>query len=161
MKIALRLFLLLILAFLIFGCVKQNEKQESRIERVNVADLKTPPIRHEQLSDEQLRRIKKLHETFAEVDKSSLETWIDNFKRDMNPDREIAVWERMAKAYTNYNSQKELSPEAKTDVFQTLLMCSMSSQEEDIKSLDLKVLSQDEARTICLNFNYELPIKAR
>ncbi len=157
----LRLFLLVIPAFLMFGCVGQNEKQESRIERVNIADLKTPPIQHEQLSDGQLRRIKKLHETFAEVDKSSLETWIDNFKRDLNPDREIAVWERMAKAYKNYTSQKELSPEAKTEVFKTLLMCSMSSDEEDIKSLDLKVLSQEEAKAICKSFNYELPVTVR
>jgi len=31
--------------------------------------------------------------------KYSLETWIDNFKRDADPDSEIAIWERIARAY--------------------------------------------------------------
>ncbi len=144
----MRLVISCLLAFLGFGCARQNEKPQPKIERVNPADLKSNSIQHEQLTEDQLQRVKKLHEIFAEVDKSSLEIWIDNFKRDMNPDKEIAVWERIAKAYTNYVSQKELSLEAKEDVFQTLLMGSMSSDEETIKSLKLKVLSQDEARKI-------------
>ena len=149
----MRVLLLSLLAFLGFGCAGQAENQQPKIERVNPADLKPLPIQHDQLSDDQLRRIKKLHETFAEIDKSySLETWIDNFKRDMNPDKEIASWERIAKVYTNYTSRKELSLEAKEDVFQTLLMCSMSSDEETIKSLKLKVLSQDEARKLCKEY---------
>ena len=148
----MRVILSSLLAFLGFGCAGQTENQQPRIERVNPADLKPNAIQREQLTEEQLRRAKKLHETFAEVDKSSLETWIDNFKRDMNPDKEIAIWERIAKAYTNYTSQKELSLEAKEDAFQTLLMCSMSSDEETIKSLKLKVLSQDEARKLCKEY---------
>jgi hypothetical protein len=46
--------------------------------------IKPNTIQHEQLSEVQLARTEKLQETFAEVDKSSLETWIDNFKRGGN-----------------------------------------------------------------------------
>jgi Glu-tRNA(Gln) amidotransferase subunit E-like FAD-binding protein len=70
----------------------------------------------------------------------------------MHPDKEIAVWERIAENYAKYTSQRELSLEAKEDIFQTLLMCSMASDEETIKSLKLKVLSQDEARKMCKEF---------
>jgi len=91
MKILMGIILSSLLVFLGFGCTKQAENQQPRIERVNPADLKPNAIQHEQLTEEQLRRTKKLHETFAEVDKSSLETWIDNFKRDMNTDKEIAI----------------------------------------------------------------------
>ncbi len=148
----MRLIISSILAFLGFGCAAQVKEPQPKIERVNPADLKPNSIQHEQLTEEQLQRIRKLHETFAEVDKSSLETWIDNFKRDMNPNKEIAVWEHIAKAYTNYVSQKNLSLDAKEDVFQTLLMGSMSSDEETTKSLKLKVLLQDEARKILKDF---------
>lgn len=141
-----------LLAFFSFGCASQDKNQQPKIERVNPAELKPNSMQHEQLTEDQSQRIKKLHETFAEVDKSSMEMWFDNFKRDMNPDKEIAVWERIAKNYTNYTSQKETSPQLKEDVFQTLLMCSMSSDEETIKSLKLKILSQDEARKICKEF---------
>jgi hypothetical protein len=115
---------------------------------MNVTDLKPNKIQHEQLSQEQLKRIKKLHEIFAEVDRSSLEKWIDNFKRDINPDAEIAIWERVAKAYTSYCSRRELTLEAKDDVFQALLLRSIPSDEESVKTLKLKALSTDEARTV-------------
>lgn len=148
MKILMRAMLSSLLAFFGFGCAGQNEKHRLQTQTVNAADLKPNEIQHEQLSEEQLSRIKKLHKTLAEVDKSSLETWIDNFKRDANPDSEIAIWERIAKSYTNYCLQRELTAEAKDDVFQVLLLRSMSSDEEAIKTLKLKVLSTDEARKI-------------
>lgn len=112
---------------------------------VNVSDLIPSEIQHEQLSAEQLRRIKKLHETFAEVNSSSLEKWIDNFKRDANPDSEIAIWERISDAYLNYSSQRSLTPEAKTEVFHALVLRSMASVEEAVKTLKLKVLSTEDA----------------
>ena len=152
MKLVARAVIPSILAFLGFGCFGQGENQQPKIERVDTATLKPGPIQHEQLSDEQLRRITHLHEILAEVDPSSLETWTDNFKRDMHPDKEIAVWERIAKAYTDYTSQRTLSLDAKRDVLQTLLLASMSSDEEDIKSLKLKVISQAEARLILKMF---------
>ena len=133
------------LAFFGFACAGRSESQRPQTQMVNVADLRPNEIQHEQLSEEQLRRIKKLHETFAAVDSSSLEKWIDNFKRDANPDSEIAIWERIAKAYTSYCSQRELTPEARSDVFQTLVMRSMTSDVEAVKALKLKVLSEDEA----------------
>ena len=152
MKLVARAIIPSMLAFLGFGCAGQVDRQQPKIERVDTATMKPGPIQHEQLSDEQLRRITHLHEILAEVDPSSLETWTDNFKRDMHPDQEIAVWERIARAYTTYTSQKNLSLDAKGDVFQTLVLASMSSDEASIKSLKLKVLSEDEARKIMKAF---------
>ena len=137
-----------LLAFFGFACAGRSESQRPQTRMVNVADLKPNEIQHEQLSEEQLRRIKKLHETFAEVDMSSLEKWIDNFKRDADPDSEIAIWERVANAYRNYCSQRQLTLEAKGDVFQALVLRSMTADEEAVKTLKLKVLSSDEARKL-------------
>ncbi len=152
MKLVVRAAISTILAFFGFGCVGQSDRQQPKVQQVKTRALKPGPIQHEQLSDEQLQLIAKLHETLAEVDRSSLETWTDNFKRDTHPDKEIAIWERIARAYTTYTSQKNLSLDAKGDVFQTLVLASMSSDEAGIKSLKLKVLSQEEAREIMKAF---------
>jgi hypothetical protein len=78
-----------------------------------------------------------------------LDTWITNFKRDMDPDRELDVWESMATAYTRYTSGKDLTPEALGEVLQVVLLRSgCSSTEEVLEHLDLKILSRDEAREI-------------
>jgi hypothetical protein len=148
MKVMLRVTLSPFLAFFGFACNSRSENQPPQTKMVNAADLKPSEIQRDQLSEDQLRRIKKLRETFAEVDSSSLEKWIDNFKRDADPDSEIAIWERVAVAYTNYCSQRQLTLEAKGDVFQALVLRSMTSDEEAVKTLKLKVLSADEARKI-------------
>lgn len=148
MNLLVRVTLSFLLAFIGFGCAGQNANQRPQNRMVNTQDLKPNEIQHEQLSEEQLRRIKKLHETFAEVDRSSLDTWVDNFKRDADPDSEIAIWERVANAYTSYWSQRQLTLEARDDVFQTLVLRSITSEDDALKRLKLKVLSPDDARKI-------------
>ena len=148
MTLLMRITLASVLALLGFGCASQNKSGNSAKEMVNAAELKPNTIQHDQLSEEQLNRIKRLQETFAEVDKSSLETWIDNFKRDADPDSELAVWERVARAYKSNCDGKDLTLEAKADIFKVLVMRSMTSKEEAIDGLKLKVLSKDEARKV-------------
>lgn len=64
-----------------------------------------------------MERVRKLQAVFVEVDSQSVEQWVDGFKRDLNPDRELDIGETMAKAYTAYCSKRTLSPEAKQEVF--------------------------------------------
>jgi len=49
--------------------------------------------------------------SFGQWTDMPLDTWITNFKRDLDPDRELAVWESMAAAYDRYTAGKDLSPE--------------------------------------------------
>ena len=43
-------------------------------------------------------RIKWIHEILAEVDNMSLEASVDSLMRDVHPDREVAIWQRVALA---------------------------------------------------------------
>ena len=147
MKIIVHAILSTLLVFLGFGCDKRS--QQPQLQRVDPVTLKPGPIRHEQLSREQLERIAKLHRIFSEVDSSPLEKWIDNFKRDMDPDSELALWERMAKAYAGYCSRRNLSLDAKQDVYQVLLLRSTTPDAEKVlEYLNLKVLTPAEARDV-------------
>jgi len=104
------------------------------------------------LSPKQMERIYKLRDTLAEVEHSSIEKWIDNFKLDANPDKELAIWERIADGYTRYCSKRLLSIEAKKDVFQLLLLRSMASEQEVLKHIKLKTLTVDEAKDTLKEF---------
>ena len=147
MNIIMRAMFSSLLALFGIGCTGPGPTQR-QTQTVNAADLNPNEVQHERLSEAQLGRITRLHEIFAEVDSSSLEKWIDNFKRDQDPDSEIAIWERIAKRYIDYCSQRNLSLDAKVDVFQTLVLRSMTSDEEQVKNLKLKALSLEEARKI-------------
>jgi hypothetical protein len=99
-----------------------------------------------------MERINKLRDALAEVERSPIEKWVDNFKRDANPDKELAVWERIAAGYTRYCSRKRLSKEAKEDVFQLLLLRSMASEKEVLNHIKLKTLTVDEAKETLKEF---------
>src|SRR5262245_32394266 len=78
-----------------------------RVEWVDPKTIQPGPIRRDALSDEQMARIRALQAVFVEVDGQTDEQWADNFKRDADPDKELRVWERMAKAYRAYCEGKQ------------------------------------------------------
>ncbi|MDC3960305.1 hypothetical protein [Polyangium jinanense] len=137
--------LLLLLPFLVAYRFKRPNRLPANFDP---ASLRLGPVRHEKLSDDQMERIKKLQETFREVDPMPLEKWIDDFKRDADPDREIRVYEGMAEAYTAYCSNRNLTPEAKKDAFCVVLMRSGVPDDEVLSQVKLQVLSLEDVKEI-------------
>src|ERR1700742_5092959 len=91
------LALFAVMALLVWGYLKASSRDGGgMVEWVDVKTLQPGPIQHETLTKEQMARLEQIHQTFAEVDGFTLEKRIDDFKRDYDPDRELAIWERMA-----------------------------------------------------------------
>jgi len=114
----------------------------------NEVSLRPGPVRRDALSAEQMARVTKLHETLKEVDPSTLDEWVDGFKRDINPDSEIQIWEAIAAAYAGYTGSHKLDAEAKKDVFKVLLVRSAANEEGVLAHVELKVLSKQQAREV-------------
>lgn len=127
------------------GQKTEKDSGGGRVEWVDPKTIQPGPIRREALSDEQMAQIRTLQATFAEVDGQSVEQWVDNFKRDVDPDKELRVWERMANAYRAYCDGRKLSPEAKKDVYRVVLLRSMASEQDVLERVKLKELSREEA----------------
>src|SRR5512145_179227 len=120
----MRAILSSVLAFL--GVSRKDKGQQPNPARsAKLASLKPGQLSCQELSPRQMERIHKLRDALAEVERSPIEKWVDNFKRDADPDRELAVWEKIADGYTRYCSKRPLSIGAKEDVFQLLLLRSM------------------------------------
>src|SRR5687768_16084111 len=106
-----------------FGVSRKNNVQEPKAAKLaDTAPPQSGPIKHSELSPRQMERIHKLRGALADVERSPIEKWVDNFKRDANPDKELAVWERIVDSYMRYCARKPLSREAKEDVFRLLLL---------------------------------------
>ncbi len=121
------------------------ENPDGKRKWVEIESLKLSPIRRDCLTEDQTARLRRIHETFAEVDGFTFEQRLDGFKRDMNPDHEIDVWERMAGAYERFCGTRQLSAEEKKDVYGLLLMRTMTSEEEALRRTELKNLSRADA----------------
>jgi len=115
---------------------------------VDPGTLRQSPVQHDSLSPSQVDRIKKVHEVFAEVDPTPLEKWLEDFRRDRDPDREIAIYEGMAEAYVAYSEGRSLTPDQKADVYQVVLLRSAAPDDEVLERVSLKVLTVAEAKQI-------------
>ncbi|MBI3465203.1 MAG: hypothetical protein HY000_19430 [Planctomycetes bacterium] len=62
-----------------------------------------------------------------------------------DPDRELLVWERMAKAYQAYCNGRTLSPNAKKEVYRVVLLRSMAPEQEVLERIKLEELSREDA----------------
>lgn len=155
-----------LLIFLIFisACKPSgtDEPKSPSIERIKTADIKPGPVRHDTLSPEQKDRIRKIQTALADADHSSLENWIEDFRRDEDPDREIAVYEAIAQAYTTFVATHARTLAQKQDALGLLLERSGNTEAETLKNYQRKVLTVDEAKNL-LSFYTKaaLPIQVR
>ena len=95
-------------------------------------------IQHEQLTADQL----------AEVDPTPLDKWVDDFKRDRDPEREIRIYESMARAFVAYGRGRKLSLAAKKEVYELVLLRSGAPETEVLPQLKLRELSVAEAKDV-------------
>jgi len=123
-----------------------------RVEWVDPKTIQPGPIQRDALSDEQMARIRALQAVFVEVDGQTVEQWVDSFKRDWDPDKELRIWEQMAKAYRGYCDGKQLSAVAKKDVYRVVLLRSMASEQDVLERVELNELSHDDAIAVMKGF---------
>jgi hypothetical protein len=118
-------------------------------EPLQPSQLYKGPIRHLVLSDEFIDRVKRFKVTLADVDETSLEETIDNFKRDTHPEEELAIWERIANTYRlflSHNPKTDLT--IKKEIFAVLLGASMGADDWS----NIKKLNSDQINHLVLSY---------
>ena len=135
------------------GAVAVKDIQTGETQWIDPNEIQQGPIQRESLSAEQMERIRALQSVFVEIDGQTTEQWADNFKRDVNPDKELAIWERMANAYTSYCGKHEnLTLDTRKEVYKVILLRSMASPDDVIARLELAILTEQEAREIMASY---------
>ena len=99
---------------------------------IKLRDLKLASRGREELSNTLLVRARLVHQMLGDVTDVTLDEMIDTFSRDLLPQREIEIWERIASAYHEVHRKFSLSSDEKRTAFGTLLGFSVG-QEECIK----------------------------
>jgi hypothetical protein len=114
-----------------------------------VLSIEEGPIRHHVLPDDFLQRVRAYKEILREVDNVALDEVIDDFRRDAHPEREIAVWERIAHTYALFLSHNPTDNLAvKRDIFSVVLMASLGVEN----GTEIRHLTQDQIRHLMLNY---------
>jgi hypothetical protein len=142
--------LLILSTALIFSSCNSSKDEKQNIQTMDPNDIQISEVVHDTLTTDQIDKIKKIQSTFEEVYPVSLEQTITDFKRDQNPDSEIAIWLQMADAYEKYLNSKQgkLDLNTKKEVYKLILSRSMMSAEEAIPNSKLTILTDKEAKEV-------------
>jgi hypothetical protein len=124
---------------------------------LNPNDVQLGPYRHKELPPALLARIRATTNVFEKVDGTSYERAVDLYKRDLNPEENLVLWEEMAKAYTTFCKSRCTTDAERMDVYRALLLRSMFEEPEAIRRTDPKVLNPAEVRSVVKL--YKLPAK--
>lgn len=101
-------------------------------------------IFHPELPNEMVNRIGLMHRILGEVSGIPLKKTIENFKKDMHPERELSIWEAMAIAFLEITENYKLSTtESQKEVFKILLGYTMG-----IAPTETRFASDDALYTI-------------
>lgn len=110
---------------------------------------------HKELPKKLLKRIKATTDVFEIVDGVTFDKAVDLYKRDVNPEENLVIWEEMARVYQSFCKSRCSSPDEKMDVYRTLLLRSMFSKAETMARLDNKILSRKQAEFIVDQYRLE------
>lgn len=112
---------------------------------------------HKDLSAQQKMRISIIQQVLMEVNDTSLEETLNNFRKDLNPDSEIEIWEAIAGAYQQTLRQKPAaSLEEKQEVYRLLLLRSNMPAEEALAQANLSTLSEATAKEVLDLYNLDI-----
>ena len=148
--------LLTIFGLTLFSCKTNDKSEKSNVQTVNVNDLTLSPVVHDTLNSDQIEKITKIQTAFSEVNPSTLEETITNFKRDRNPENEIDIWLAMANAYEKFTAKnKSIDINKKKEAYGLILMRSMENEEGAKAKSNLKLLTDKEVSEIFSYYNLE------
>lgn len=91
--------------------------RSGKVLKIDPRTLAAGPIRHKELPGELIGRIRLIRAALLGARTGSMEYWIDGFRRDAYPSREIAWWEHVAACYTEYVKMTRLNPEQRKHAF--------------------------------------------
>ena len=124
--------------------------------------LSSTPQKHESLPDDLIVRIINFKKIIGDVEVTTIEQTIQNFKHDTHPEREVAIWEWIANFYKQINKlYLNLTLDQQKEVLGVLLHFSSGIRELDrfdwIKVLPDEVLKK-MFDLVSTNKDYILPI---
>lgn len=98
-------------------------RQNAKVEYLDPTTIRSAPTQHATLPPDLVGRIRLVRASLLQAWPHSMSSWLDDFKRDSHPSREVAVWEHMASVYAEYRAlHPELTSEQHKQLFEIILM---------------------------------------
>ena len=114
---------------------------------VDPSQITLSPVRHPPFSEPIMAFIRTIEETFREFHPISIAEWEEGFRRDGDPNPEIALWLHSADIYKMF-TKDEASKVRRLEVFQIIVGCLNSSPEGIWHVLPPLTMTREETANI-------------
>jgi TIR domain len=123
----------------------------------DIRKIKQSPIKHTELPLPLVGRVRLLRAALWGVHTHSMDVWMDGFKRDLHPDKEIEWWEHLAACYLEFVRSRRLSEKQMSLAFSTLFQLCNGISYEKLKQKGVK-LGIKNFEILCELPKYRYPI---
>ncbi|MCG8994251.1 GIY-YIG nuclease family protein [Laribacter hongkongensis] len=113
-----------------------------------IGRLRESPVGTSTLTPEQIDRAEVLHALLTQINPVTREQWLESFTRDEHPERELRIWESIAKAYLTLEHADDATEGYRSEAFNLLLSRSWYSTEEVLARAELKHFSRTNAKRL-------------
>jgi hypothetical protein len=93
-------------------------------------------VRHDEFPDSYYQYFERIIICFKGVYDLSLEEWVDGFKRDANPDQEIAIWVFFGERFAKIIDEENLDESDRRELFRLLMSVMNGGAERAVKHGD-------------------------
>jgi TIR domain len=129
-----------------FAVLSAGNKSTFKMGKVRLSDMKSGPIRHHDLPDSILIRIQNIWLATNDVFETSLKQSIENFQRDLQPEKEVEIWERIVGALQIASNCLYNGNSCRREIFSILLRFSLGDNEQVFEDVGNGKLSEEIVR---------------
>lgn len=133
------------------GTIQVQLQTTGELVWVLAGELKQSEIRHAEFDEEVRDYIRRIQYAFEEHRTLTFEEWEEGFRRDANPEREIAFWSYAADIYTEF-TKDEPDASRREDIYNCIVACMVTGPDAVWKVLRPEVLSRAEAEQLVNRF---------
>jgi hypothetical protein len=117
---------------------------EVPLSRVRPSDYRHPPF-----GEASRPFFERMVRIFGDVLPGDVAKWEDDFRRDMHPEREMAIWSDVATHYLHFTEGRDLRLDQKRDILSVLMACTYPDPEAVLEQcVKLRTLSKKRAKEI-------------
>ncbi|EOY4517376.1 toll/interleukin-1 receptor domain-containing protein [Vibrio vulnificus] len=134
-----------------------HRQASAQTVQVDIKKINMGPPRHDELPFTLVSRVRLIRAALLEVCPHSMEYWIDGFRGDAHPTREVRIWEHIAACYIEYVSMTKLDQKQRKAVFSVLQAYSCQVKSDALEPLFLR-LPADAKGVIENLWSYPIPL---
>lgn len=110
-----------------------------RVFSVELDRAISSPVGTSSLTEQQLFRARVLHHVLAKLSPMPWGKWVEGFTRDRPPERELLIWEHIAKAYMTLEHADEAPSGLRSEALELLLLRSSAPTNDVLAEMRVKL----------------------